>query len=365
MGNRIDIPKVENSLNIISIKEDDVSDIFLNREFKTFFELIGTDFRKNVEFINLMNNTVKEMKPGSILNLIRNIVKYLHIQINEEINMIKQSLEFLSILLENLFTKFHNLRELIDLSFQIGLDRLEKNEIEKKISGIFPINILFCCISIYSSEQFFSNQVFFKNQFEKFDIASILSKILYDLLYYQRKYQSSSSHYVKYLDIFKIFLYSDNTFNKDLIYKLLLSTFLNSFINLKNLCDETLDPYISKKDYETYIMNNFYIYTWLITDNNKVFINSTEHNFDNDFNKKIFNFSQVYMYESNLFEKYLNMNKYLSDTNRYFILYHAHVLQNVINLFFMNEDKFTYDFKLLFKVILICLFETNNVKFIY
>ena len=118
MGNKIEISKVEESIHTLC-KNKNLENNIINNEFIRLYEAINFTVKNNKEFISAITSLVNEMKEEYILNLLNNIVKFLRIQQNENLKIFRQTLYFLSSILEIIYMKFNNLREIIILSISI------------------------------------------------------------------------------------------------------------------------------------------------------------------------------------------------------------------------------------------------------
>jgi hypothetical protein len=371
MGNKIDTKKLEENINTIAQKTEDASETFLIREFSSLYELLGNNIKANPEFTKLFSDVLTNMKDEHLLNFIQCILKFIQIQINENINKIKPSFELLSSLMDIVYTKYQNLRELITISLNklmaLYRTKFSKQELENIIKDSFPFNIILLGISLHSNEGFFNKKDFFSTQNETFEAAAVLSKIIYDVIYYQKNNQLIATNHIKYFDPFKIFLASTVLFkNETIVNHFVIGLFLNFFINFRNLIDENLDPNISKQDLEVYITHNFYMLLWFCYDINKFFFSGkqsekVDYKFDNEFNEKIYRFSTQFLFENDLPDVINNYNKTYTESLKNILLYNANLVKQFIQLFYNNEDRFTYFFKTHTKILIVYLFECNQV----
>jgi hypothetical protein len=374
MGNKIDTQKVDKSITDISQNEDS-SETYLIREFSALYELLGNSgFKSNSEFIKLLSTCVNNMKDEHILNLIQSLIKFLQIQIKENINKIKPSFELLTLLMDCVYLKYQNLRELISVSISklmtLDKEKLSSQELETAIRDSFPFNVVLFCIGLHSNEAFFNKKDFFSTHIETFETAAILSKVIYDIIYYQKNNQLIAINYIKFFDPFKIFLASNVIFKTETpVNHFVVGLFLNFFINFRNFIDENLDPNISKLDLEIYICHNFYLLLWFCTDMNKWFFNTSDkgcdkpvYKFENEFNDKIYKFSTTMLFEKDLPEVILNYNKTYTDCLKNILLYNANLVKQFIQIFYTNEERFTYLFKAHVKILIVYLFEINPVS---
>jgi hypothetical protein len=371
MGNKIETQKVDKNITEIA-QNQDASETFLIREFSSLFELLGGNIKTSNEFIKLLSTNVNTMKDEHVLNFLQSLIKFLQIQIKENINKIKPSFELLSLLMDCVYVKYQNLRELISFSIKnlltLEKDKLSNQEVENVIREAFPFNVVLFCIGLHSNEAFFNKKEFFNSQNETFEIAAILSKVIYDVIYYQKNNQLIATNYIKYFDPFKIFLASKVLFKTDVpINHFVVGLFLNFFINFRNFIDENLDPNISKQDLEIYICHNFYLLLWFCTDMNKYFFNNLKnekvvYKFENDFNERIYKFATQMLFDIDLPEVILKYNRTYIDCLRNILLYNANLVKQFIQIFYTNEERFTYYFKTHVKILIVYLFEINQVK---
>jgi hypothetical protein len=353
MGNKIDIPRVETNINNLA---ENKSDIDKSAEFKSIFEAIDGTYTQ--EFKDILNKNIKEMKEEYLLNLIDNTVKY--VETNQESSTsLKFSVELLSLLIDCVYHRYGNLRNLLVLSISF----LNFTHDVDRIRDIFPFNVLSLSINLYSNENFFQNKDVFKNHIDIFEVANSLSKIIYNIIYYQKNNQTIAQHCVEHLDVFKLYFSSD-AIDNEVVYKFMVGLFLNVFINFKNLTDDILDPNIPKKLLESYIVHNFYLLLWFCVDVNKFFFveDDGEYNFENEFNQAVYTLSKNILHKNKSLSVVVkSSNKFYSDSLKNILLYNTHIVRNFILTFFNNEDTLTVNFRNSAKMILIYFFELNQV----
>lgn len=348
MGNKIDTVRIQTSVNNLAENKENLD---RDTEYKSILEAINGTFTN--EFKDILDKLVLDMKEEYILNIIDNTVKYTEAHLDNSSN-IRFSIELLSLLVDSIYNRFGNLRDLLTVSFSILKDRFT-----------FPFNVLNLCISIYSNDNFFQNKDVFKNHIEVFEINNLLAKIIYNIIFYQKYNKTLSKHCVEYLDVFKLYL-SSNAIDNETVYKFIVGLFLNVFINFKNLTDDILDPNIPIKRLESYIVHNFYLLLWFCVDVNKFFfpenIDVAEYKYENEYNKLVDDITKnIFHKEESITSVISSSNKFYYDSIKNILLYNTHIVRNFILTFFNNEDNLTSHFRNATKMILIYFFELNQV----
>lgn len=383
MGNKIDTTKLKQNVTEIS-ETVDVNENFLKTEFKNLFELLGENIKINIENQRAFSETLLESNDEAIINFSNNLITYLHTQITEDINMLKQSLDVMILVLEVIYSKHKNMREIflytINKVTNKYKDRSEFNneEATSVIKASFPYNLLLFCIDLSTNDDFFQKTNYFKTEVEKFEISHQLSRIIYDIVYFQKINDLVAKVYIEHFDPFKIFLASNKIFSRFKVNKLIAKIFFNVFANFSNFVTSNFDPSISEADFESFIKTNFHLLLWFCFDINKFFFSDMQRTsnenvqfyFENEFNQKIFGFLTNFLFDikenQDIIQVIDEYNKFYTDSLISIVTYNSHLFKDFVNMLFTNYDKLTLVFKTNAKLLLVYFFEmypvTNTLK---
>jgi hypothetical protein len=380
MGNKIDTIKIKQNIGEIS-ETSDVNESFLKTEFKTLYELINSNIKNNNDLQKVFIDIFSELNEDSIINFSKNLINYLQIQLIENVTTINLSLDLLLLILEVIYTKHKNLREIFSYTITKISEKYNKNDfkedetnntINTAIREAFPFNVLIFAVDLVTNDEFFIKETNFKSDIEKLEISRKLIKIIYYIAYFQKNNDISTKTFIEFFDPFKILLSCTNIFSKLTVNKLIVKLFLIVFANFTNYVNYEIDPNITRQDFEEYIKLSFHLLIWFCYDINKFFFRevntneSVEFYFENEFNRKFFSFLTAYILnikEDNTIIKIVdNYNKFYSECLIAVILYNNHLFKSFVNNFFSNYEKFNVSFKTNVKFFLIYLFEINPVK---
>ena len=285
-------------------------------------------------------------------------------------------------------------------------------KIQKKVNYFINnfklIGFIFYDINNNNIEKYFKNSnINNNNEYSifpcntSFNIFNKVINILYLILFQQKFDQKTSKNYLDYMDVFKPFIYKffnnkDKITNKNSFKKFSEKLIFCSFFFLKDK-EKILssnDNYNikykffnnSNEDFENFINLNFYLITYLCLDVNKFLIKNArkikencDYYFEDEYNEKIYNlFSTCYNDKNNSKETGNFINIY-SEYNPFF--HHGiktsfkdniNLLNEFVDNFFSNIDKYSYKFKDIFKILLVFVTDIdqvnkkiNNIKIIF
>lgn len=387
MGNKIDTPKLKQYVLDIA-NNIETNDKFIKTEFKHLFEIIqisGTDIKNNTEFQKSFKQCLLELNENLIMNFAKNLVDYLNIQVFENINNLKTSLEIVLLIIETIYEKCKNFREILIFSINSVLEKFKEYSFEKEddikemIKTTFPFNLLLFSIDLNTNEELYNRQNFFKTENEKTEIMYINNKIIFNIVYYQKNNDLTAKNYIEFFDPFKIFLCSEVIFAKTKLIKFLENLFKQSIGSFTNLISNTK---YALPEQEDNLNVSFYLLLWFCYDINKFFFNKVNNNenvefyFENDYNEKIYKFITKFLFPINLsnsnnkpgnhfMQIITNYNKIYNEYINTIFIYNSEIFKNFLFNFFINYDKLTYSFKVNTKILITYYFENNQVKIIF
>jgi hypothetical protein len=373
MGNKIEPVKVKQFVTEIS-ETTEITETFLKSEFRSLYDSLGKDIRYNQEFMKVLKENILELDLDSIIKFIKNLIVYLNLLIKENtLQDTKNTLDILLLLIDSLFEKEKNFRQIFIQSINSIINKdPDDEEIKEIFVNTFPFNVVYLCIDLYTNQEIFINFNFTNSsENEPFEISYLLSKILFNLIYFQKNNEQVSKSYVEHFDSFKFFLSCEKIFSKEKIEKFIANLFFTFSMNFNKM----IKNYGNKKDStENFSIINFYLFLWFCYDYNKFFFSEctkdilnnevTEIFFENEFNEKVFNLIQNILFSENkmnIVQVINNYNNLYSEIISNTVLYNTNVFKEFIYNFFENYEKFGSSFKLSVKVLLIYIFETIQV----
>lgn len=370
MGNKIEPSKVKQFVNEIS-ETTEITETFLKSEFRNLYDSLGKDIRFNHEFMHNLKASVLELDLESIFKFIKNLIAYINIIIRENsLQDTKNTLDILLILIESLYEKEKNLREIFTQSFSSIIDKdPDEEEISETFMNTFPFNVVYLCIDLYTNQEIFIKFNFTNSaENEPFEISYLLSKIIFNLIYFQKNNEQQTKSYVEHFDSFKFFLASEKIFSKEKSEKFIENLF---FTFLRNFNDMIKNNRSKKDQIENFSVINFYLFIWFCYDLNKFFFSESLNNeatdiyFENEFNEKVFSIVQNFLpYSSskmNIVQVIGKYNSQYSEIINHTVLYNLNIFKEFVYNFFENYEKFSISFKFSGKVLIIYIFENIQV----
>jgi hypothetical protein len=393
MGNKVDAPKVRQFITEIS-ETTEISENFLKSEFKNLLDNINNIQTGKIsgQIKPILEEILSDLNTEAILNFIQNLIEYLKYEISD-IKNFKICLELLEIILNSIYLANQNLRDFLIFSINKCLNKynsFDKARIsENKLNCLkkcFPVNLIIFLVDLIIDEEFFEKKSLFQNEVEKFEVKLLLTKILYNTVYFQRVHNVQGKNYIDYLDICKTF-FTSYIFSEFKFNKFLSQLFSNSIVQFLNYYrnKEKLD-----KNHFSFMRLNSVILFWFCVDINKFFFSdlaksanalpkNSEFYFDNEFNEKVFQFSLKFLIQEeevkNLETTSPQLNpsySYFEFINQYNLQHKKHfklIIQNystaikdAINQFYINYDKIPHNLTELGKIFILYSFETNTVS---
>jgi hypothetical protein len=375
MGNKIEPVKVKQFVTEIS-ETSEITETFLKSEFRSIYDSLGKNNRLNQEFMKNLKQTLIELDLESIFIFIKNLIAYIHIILKENLFQdTKNTLDILLLLIDYLYEKEKNLREIFIQSFNsIIINDPDDDEIKEVFKNTFPFNVVYLCIDLYTNEEIFT-KFNLTNSFEneQFEISYLLSKILFNLIYFQKTNEQVSQSYVEHFDSFKFFFLSEKIFPKEKFVKFIDTLF---FTFLRNFNYMIKNNGSNKDQIENFSIINFYLFIWFSYDLNKFFFSEcskdilnnevTDIYFENEFNEKVFSIIEKILFSDTtckinivqvINEYNIRYSEIINDT----VIYNLNTFKEFLHNFFENYEKFSFSFKFSVKVLIIYIFETVQV----
>jgi hypothetical protein len=341
-----------------------VNEQYIKEDCSRFLEVNGR-FLIDKKFESSFIMYFVELKEDQMLNFLKNSTKYLKYEIESETHKnLKFTLDLINIILQAIYKKYKNLREL----FSYSISDLTENtnllkEDRERVLNVFPLYII-KTVFLYINQ--LEKNKGRENVFNQFQVKSSLVKIIYYLIYYQKTNEYIGKTYVEFFDPFKILL--ENLLDGHDLNGFLSFIFNDFCQGIKVLLINKLEKGLKREDLENYVKFLLNILIFFIFDLNKFFfIPLREKEFDevcfeNDYNEKIFKFiiNQVFP-KQRITDIITNYNTSFHNMIISVVQSNTNVLNDFIISFFTNYEKFSVSYRKIIKILIIYFLEVYEV----
>ena len=374
------------SFNIEEISNDLIT-ISNNNDFskiKNNFENIINKIPLDGSSENDLNTIFKEFNNNQIKNFSNNLIEYMKIQMNEKIIYLNQSAEILLIFTTSIYNKI-KIREYIINYF----NEILKGDSHSILLKTFPFNEFIFCFNVINNNEFLYKKDVFQRELDKFDFIFRLTSVLFCIIHNKEINNKKNLLSEQFCDSVKLFVLigieNENNFINIKTLNYYFDKLFNSTIsNFTNLINNRVDKKIDANKFEIFLFMNLYIFIYLCLDNNKFIIeqinnkntfnlkcilianklfnndNNDNNNNNNENDNNIKNNIKNNNNNNNnfLIEKINEYSKNLSNTLKISLLNSSKNFNEFINLFIINYNKLTIQFKILIKSLMIYCFCT-------